>query len=332
MRWGIASQFTTLSDGSPVKSLSVTARKRSGLRGGLLALCVLSWVMIAVGGCTEQTRYRVLSVFFDGVPRPGEKAPSEVVERRPRRLPVAVATPEPVVKFSRNENLLPPGWLPKLLATLPHDAAGYPDMAAALDGEMIAARPGTDKDAVARDVLDTPVKLIPKGKLKLIFSHQVHTHWLGCKSCHPEPFKEKAGGDDIAMSDITSGKYCGKCHGKVAFPVKGECGRCHEGMKKKKQEVEKPKPEKLMVGEIKFVRSGNDANTKEVPPAVFPHLPHRVQFRCYVCHDQIFQMKTGAEKMSMDEIVDGKFCGDCHNARLAFSASDPANCGNCHPE
>ena len=61
------------------------------------------------------------------------------------------------------------------------------------------------------------------------FSHKVHTYWLSCKICHPTIFKAKNGANQFTMYDIWKGEFCGRCHGKVAFPPKGydNCRRCH---------------------------------------------------------------------------------------------------------
>ena len=59
------------------------------------------------------------------------------------------------------------------------------------------------------------------------FPHQAHTEWLTCANCHPLIFIPQKGGNPITMSGIIQGKYCGVCHGKVAFPPTMNCGRCH---------------------------------------------------------------------------------------------------------
>lgn len=66
------------------------------------------------------------------------------------------------------------------------------------------------------------------------FSHKVHTFWLSCKICHPGIFKAKNGANQFTMYDIWQGEFCGRCHGKVAFPPKGydNCRRCHSVAKK----------------------------------------------------------------------------------------------------
>jgi len=80
-------------------------------------------------------------------------------------------------------------------------------------------------------------------------------------------------------------------------------------------------------GDIVFTRSSKEG--KEYPPATFPHYVHRMQFKCYVCHDAIFKMKAGADKVSMDAIDKGKFCGTCHNATTAFGPTFES-CQRCH--
>lgn len=298
------------------------------LRSGILALCVTIWGGLLIGGCSEQTRYNVLSIFFEDVPKPGEGLKWKQVVHAPRRAAPYEPPPKPIVQVSIEKEKYPFNWLPDLLKTLPHDTAGYPDMVLAFNDKKIDPLPGPQEHATALDVLDKPIKMIPGGKLKCIFSHQVHTAWLDCKSCHPALFKEKTG-EEIAMSDFDSGKFCGACHGKVAFPIKGECIRCHSGMKKKA--AKEPPKEKLVTKPITLARADSkDPSLKQIPPAVFPHLPHRVAYRCYACHDAIFPMKKDAPPTSMLEIDSGRACGVCHNGKVAFGV-DFGTCSRCHP-
>ena len=73
----------------------------------------------------------------------------------------------------------------------------------------------------------------------------------------------------------------------------------------------------------------NKRSDKEgVRPVVFPHWFHRIRFRCKVCHSELgFKMRAGANDVLMADIVDGKFCGMCHNDKVAWGA---ANCDLCH--
>ncbi len=66
-----------------------------------------------------------------------------------------------------------------------------------------------------------------EGVPEIIFSHKKHTVWNGCEVCHPDIFVGvKKGVEKYSMIDLFAGKYCGACHGKVAFP-QSDCRRCH---------------------------------------------------------------------------------------------------------
>ncbi|MGD9835537.1 MAG: c(7)-type cytochrome triheme domain-containing protein [Piscinibacter sp.] len=63
-------------------------------------------------------------------------------------------------------------------------------------------------------------------------------------------------------------------------------------------------------------------------PVIFPHWFHRIRFRCKVCHSELgFKMRAGANDVRMADIVDGKFCGMCHNGQVAWG---PERCELCH--
>lgn len=63
-------------------------------------------------------------------------------------------------------------------------------------------------------------------------------------------------------------------------------------------------------------------------PVIFPHWFHRIRYQCRVCHTELgFEMRAGANDVTMDEISKGKFCGACHNGDIAWSVD---NCGLCH--
>jgi c(7)-type cytochrome triheme protein len=65
-----------------------------------------------------------------------------------------------------------------------------------------------------------------------------------------------------------------------------------------------------------------------VRPVIFQHWFHRIRFQCRVCHQELgFEMRVGATDVTMDEIIDGNFCGACHNGEIAWSAD---NCDLCH--
>ena len=63
-------------------------------------------------------------------------------------------------------------------------------------------------------------------------------------------------------------------------------------------------------------------------PVVFPHWFHRVRFRCKVCHTDLgFKFKAGGNEINMLKIIDGQYCGACHNGSVAWSVE---NCDLCH--
>ena len=65
-----------------------------------------------------------------------------------------------------------------------------------------------------------------------------------------------------------------------------------------------------------------------VRPVIFPHWFHRIRFRCKVCHHELgFEMRAGANDVTMDAIAEGQFCGMCHNGEVAWSAEQ---CDLCH--
>jgi c(7)-type cytochrome triheme protein len=72
----------------------------------------------------------------------------------------------------------------------------------------------------------------------------------------------------------------------------------------------------------------NYSDAAGMRPVIFPHWFHRVRFRCKVCHADLgFQFKAGGNQINMLKIIDGQFCGACHNGEVAWSAE---NCNLCH--
>ncbi len=70
------------------------------------------------------------------------------------------------------------------------------------------------------------------------------------------------------------------------------------------------------------------AEKEGMRPVVFSHWFHRIRFRCKVCHSELgFEMRAGANQVTMDDITQGKFCGMCHDGNIAWSAE---NCDLCH--
>ena len=72
----------------------------------------------------------------------------------------------------------------------------------------------------------------------------------------------------------------------------------------------------------------NYSDAAGMRPVVFPHWFHRVRFRCKVCHTDLgFKFKAGGNEINMLKIIDGQYCGACHNGSVAWQVE---NCDLCH--
>jgi c(7)-type cytochrome triheme protein len=72
----------------------------------------------------------------------------------------------------------------------------------------------------------------------------------------------------------------------------------------------------------------NYSDAAGMRPVVFPHWFHRIRFRCKVCHADLgFKFQAGGNEINMVKIIDGQFCGACHNGDIAWSIE---NCNMCH--
>ncbi len=67
---------------------------------------------------------------------------------------------------------------------------------------------------------------------------------------------------------------------------------------------------------------------------IFSHRYHvKVQkLHCYYCHPRLFKKRFGADKFTMRDIWNGRYCGACHNGKIAFDARNPKNCSRCHKQ
>lgn len=78
-------------------------------------------------------------------------------------------------------------------------------------------------------------------------------------------------------------------------------------------------------GDIVINNYSDDAGMR---PAIFPHWFHRIRFRCKVCHADLgFKFQAGGNDINMVKIIDGQFCGACHNGEVAWAVE---NCNFCH--
>jgi len=70
----------------------------------------------------------------------------------------------------------------------------------------------------------------------------------------------------------------------------------------------------------------NPVAPRPVPPALFSHRAHQ-SFGCFACHPSLFpQTPLG---FTHEEMRKGRFCGHCHEGRIAF-AIDGGACKGCH--
>ena len=116
----------------------------------------------------------------------------------------------------------------------PRDDAGIIDWVKTLESGMIAPRSDITGDAPPLKPLDLDIIFENTGQMPHVkFPHRPHTMWLTCSNCHPDIFVQKKGANNFKMADVLNGKFCGLCHGKVAFPPTKNCMRCHSVPQKK---------------------------------------------------------------------------------------------------
>ena len=78
-------------------------------------------------------------------------------------------------------------------------------------------------------------------------------------------------------------------------------------------------------GDVVLNEYSEDAGMR---PVVFPHWFHRIRFRCKVCHGDLgFAFEAGGNNIDMLKIIDGQYCGACHDGDVAWSIE---NCELCH--
>ncbi len=191
------------------------------------------------------------------------------------------------------------------------------------------------------------------------FRHLFHRAKFVCKVCHLEVgFPLSIKDITITQKEIEDGKWCGACHdGKIAFGV-SECDKCHyvgteaeEAANTRAKEFAESLPKALSGGWINWVKALDEGFTTpktylkkdselkfldldiefEVslggwPRVVFPHAVHTKRLACENCHPGIFIPKKGANKFTMVENFNGKFCGTCHQ-KVSFPFDD---CFRCH--
>jgi len=113
------------------------------------------------------------------------------------------------------------------LSVLAPDTAGNKvDWVAAVEQGQIQPRTSIDGSRIPvehdSDIIMSNTLSLPAVR----FPHDSHNSWMACEMCHDRIFKAEIDGNDISMSKILDGEYCGLCHGAVSFPLT-ECNRCH---------------------------------------------------------------------------------------------------------
>ncbi len=121
------------------------------------------------------------------------------------------------------------------LDSLPKGQGGEVNWTTAVVEGYINPKGSLEPDYEEEPPLDLNVFIEAKVPLmsNVLFPHNIHTYWLSCQVCHPKIFIPMAGANPITMNEIFDGKWCGVCHGKVAFnffPI-ANCRRCHIVMK-----------------------------------------------------------------------------------------------------
>jgi len=114
----------------------------------------------------------------------------------------------------------------KAMQALPADAQGKVDWVSALSQGLIQPRASLSGKGKMRRRFDEIVMKDTRDMPWVKFPHAEHTEWLDCSNCHPEPFRERKGGNQITMETIMRGQHCGTCHDRVAFSIFA-CERCH---------------------------------------------------------------------------------------------------------
>lgn len=72
----------------------------------------------------------------------------------------------------------------------------------------------------------------------------------------------------------------------------------------------------------------NSSEASKVEPVVFPHWFHRIRYTCKACHSDLgIKFKAGASQINMVKIMDGQYCGACHDGNIAWSTE---SCDLCH--
>lgn len=203
------------------------------------------------------------------------------------------------------------------LQTLPKDANGVVDWDRALAQNLIRPRAGAGAKAEDQPTFDLDVELTSSTHptFKSLFSHTSHTKWLACTNCHPSLFPMEKGAPEMKDADFHSRRYCGACHGSVAFGLTGACARCHP-------DVQQPRHHQPGLDlDVEVPSKSQPSST-----TIFSHKIHSRWLECPVCHASAYDT-TGATKVTRADLFGGKYCAACHGK---VTADLMTRCQPCH--
>lgn len=222
---------------------------------------------------------------------------------------------------------------------------GNPDWVAAVEEKVIAPRPGLEPEAAEAEIrpVEVNIRLGSDPAFAVTFSHREHGQWLACPNCHAGTFEMQAGATPMTPANVHSDKYCGACHGKVAFAIAGNCMSCHLRSAVRDSTGGVDWNVALMEKRI-APRAASSAQRVEQPvldldvemkprsqPAittVFSHTIHTKWLACGSCHPRLFPAQIPPEAKDTSELHSRRYCGACHGT-VSFGMIGA--CGRCHP-
>ena len=199
----------------------------------LLALFVVLGLVVNGTSWSAQTKRTLVAAAAKSEKReePGKKIdpadPSSVIYLDTSGKAAGVGDPNKPASFSYKMGR---GWHPQALVSvaLPKDRYGLIDWAKLVRENLIKPKFSLDTNDEEMPPLKLDILIPAKGDFvdDVIYPHEMHTWWLKCEVCHPKIFIPAKGQNDMSMVGIANGQWCGRCHGKIAFPLT-DCKRCH---------------------------------------------------------------------------------------------------------
>ncbi len=215
-------------------------QKRSAFTG----IFIVALSLVSIYACVRQAKSETVTPATPAKDKPvvvaQAAAPMQVEEKElaAENKPQSLVAPRPetgLPVFESPHNLPKPG--PPfnkensnpdvVMKSIPKEATGLEDWVKAFQEDKINPHESLDLDKKHTPPLKFDVEIPAVGSMpNVIFPHEPHTYWLDCTNCHPGIFMMKKGGNPISMVKIVNGEFCGRCHGRVAFPI-ANCTRCH---------------------------------------------------------------------------------------------------------